>query len=200
MSDLKIKVSLGSFNVELEGPSADVISQFDEIKKNGLGQMVDQLVPVFVQNKKIQEGQAVTSVVDQDTPAQLTAGITPGEEMSLKNVVIKMLPQFESEWVLIYSYYIDLEGKSAFTRTDLITKYEESNRKSAAKMKNLSASINGAVRKNWITALNDKEYMVTEPGKTFARQILARTGGTAKPPREKQKKEKTPETPAASTE
>ena len=196
MSDLKIKVSLGSFNVELEGPSADVISQFDEIKKNGLGQMVDQLVPVFVQNKKIQDEQTVVGVVDAKDPAQLAAGITPGDEMSLKNVVIKMLPQFESEWVLIYSYYIDLEGKTSFTRTDIIAKYEESNRKSAARMKNLSASINGAVRKNWVAALNDTEYMVTEPGKTFARQILARTGGTAKPPREKQKKEKAVETTA----
>ncbi len=190
MSDLKIKVSLGSFSVELEGPSADVISQFDEIKKNGLGQMVDQLVPIFVQNKKIQNEQAVADTFYEKDPAQLTVGITPGDEMPLKNVVIKLLPQYESEWVLIYSYYLDLEGKNSFTRTDIITKYDESNRKSAVRMKNLSASIIGAVRKNWITALNDTEYMVTEPGKTFARQILARTGGTTKQPREKQKKDK----------
>ncbi len=194
MSDLKIKVSLGSFNVELEGPSADVISQFDEIKKNGLGQMVDQLVPVFIQNKKFQDGQTVVGVVDEKDHAQLTARITQGDEMSLKNVVIKMLPQYESEWILIYSYYIDLEGKTSFIRADIIAKYEESNRKSAVRMKNLSASINGAVRKNWVVALNDTAYMITETGKMLVRQILARTGGTAKPPREKQKKDKAVDT------
>jgi hypothetical protein len=200
MCSLKIKVSLGSFNVELEGPSADVISQFDEIKKNGLGQMIDQLVPIFTQNKKFQEGQIPEDVPEEHAQAQLSAPIAPTDGISLQNVVIKQLPKSEPEWVLIYCYFIVQAGKGAFTRTDIITKYGESNRKSEVRMKNLSASVKGAVRKNWISALNDKDYIITDGGRTHAKQILARTGGTSKPPRERQKKDNKDESPPATTE
>ena len=186
MADLKIKVSLGSFNVELEGPSEDVISQFDEIKKNGLGQMVTQLIPMFTQNKNSQDKE-IKAIEEKET---LEISEDQIIETTLKNVVIKMLPTFESEWVLVYGYFINTEGKDTFTRADIIQKYEESNRKTEARIKNLSASINGAVRKGWINAINDKDYVVTDAGKTFAKQILSRPSGTAKTPRIKPRKDK----------
>lgn len=190
MTNLKIKVSLGSFNVELEGSSEDVISQFDEIKKNGFGQMVTQLVPIFGQNKSTQTNEITAieekgvSIIDEDQAVETT----------LKNVVIKMLPTFESEWVLVYSYFISLEGKDTFTRADIIKKYEESNRKTGVRIKNLSASINGAVRKSWINAINGNDYVMTEPGRTYAKQILSRSSGTVKIPRAKSKKDKNTKT------
>jgi hypothetical protein len=189
MSDLKIKVSLGSFNVELEGASQDVISQFEEIKKNGLGQMVEQLIPVFTQNQINPVEQSLPGTI-VERESNMSSSRLLSEDISLKNVVIKMLPQTEPEWILTYCYYINNEGKTSFTRPDILKKYEESNRKSKSRVKNLSASIIGSVRKNWISALNDTEYMITEQGIIQAKQILNRTEGTAKPPKSKNKKDK----------
>lgn len=199
MTHLRIKVNIGSFNVELEGSSEEVIPQFEALKNNGLGKIVDQLIPHFQtishKTELLPEGttaQEVTSV-----PADVSLA---NQEVSLQNIVYKQLPRSETEWVLVYGYFLDLEGKSAFERADLIHKYDESKRRSDIRMKNLSMSIKTAVKKRWISALNDKEFIVTDVGKATALEILSRQNGTVKPPKKRQVKreDKYEETPAGS--
>ncbi len=188
MSDLKIRVSLGSFNVEIEGPSEDVTKQFEEIKKNGLGQMVDQLLPIF-SNQGIQkppsDNKLIQAVIEENPTAEQPDNSI--ELMSLHDLSSKELPKSEREWVLMYAYYIDRSGKLLFTRDDIIKKYEESNRKKSVRMKNLSNSIRGAEKETWISRPTDSEMKITEPGKTQAKQILTRSEGTIKVPKQHKK-------------
>ena len=188
MSHLKIKVNIGSFNVELEGASEEVIPQFEELKKNGLGQIVDQLVPRFQPGINKPEP-LLTDVATSTSLMADEATSFENQDLSLQNTVYKQLPKSESEWVLIYSYFLDREGKSSFTRTDLINKYDESKRKTDVKMKNLTSSIKMAVRRNWISWLNDKNLITTEKGKKFTKEILSRQEATVKSPKKRQKKE-----------
>ena len=173
-SKLRIKLNIGSFNIEIEGASEDVNSQFDDLKKNGLGEIVDQLAPLI--NSPIQK---INTKPNSDNTSQepllLEEGNTQNIDFtSLQNIVYKQLPNSETEWLLIYSYYLNSEGKNTFARRDFIQKYEESNRKTEQRIKNLSASIKGAVSKNWISALNETDFIITEKGKNYATQILSR--------------------------
>jgi hypothetical protein len=190
MSDLEIEIKLGSFNVKLKGPSEDVKSQFAELKKNGFGEMVNQLLPLIPKNAEetntnfSEQGNAQKTILLQADPADSS------DEMSLQDVVFKMLPTSEKEWILIYGYFLEKDGHQRFTRNQLIEMYDKSGRKSAIRMKNLSGSITGAVKSNWLSAVNDKEFILTPSGRDQAKIILSRTEGTAKPVKKRHKNEK----------
>lgn len=182
MKNLRIKISLGSFNVELEGESEDVVSQLEEMKKNGLGQMVDQLVPIY---NKAKASSPDTESSDQAQPQSLIAGdvSSPSANMTLYDLALKMLPKSESEWILIYGFFTCDGQKTAFTREDLIKKYEESNRKKSSNIKNLSSSIQAAAKKGWISQQNDTDFIVTPVGLKKVDEIFKRTEPTTKVPR-----------------
>ena len=163
MPDLKVKVSLGSFNIELEGSSEDVISQFNEIKESGLGKIVDQLTPKIIQLSGTkpkdclqisQPGEYEELPVETDNDStQIEANL-----LSLNDLAIKDLPCGETEWVLIYGYYSTQEAnKQTFTRLDINSGYKTSNRSTDTRMKNLSGSIKGAIKKNWFRSLNNTD-------------------------------------------
>ena len=200
MSHLKIRVNIGSFNVELEGSSEVVISQFDELKKNGLGEIVDQLAPRMQANIQNVESPTDGSASSQESPLLLGTEQLDGQDVSLQNIVYRQLPKSETEWILIYGYFLDREGKNSFGRADLIQKYDESKRKSEVRMKNLSASIKGAITSKWLSALNDKAFIVTDKGKSYAIEILTRQEGTTRVPKKRQKKEASSHSPEVHNE
>src|SRR5688500_15591460 len=108
MSNLKIKVTLGSFNVELDGSSEDVKFQFEELKKNGLGEMVNQLIPLLpTPNSSSKNTYQLPLAQTNNDSSYITANVE-GEQQdsSLQDVVFKLLPQSEKEWILIYSYFL----------------------------------------------------------------------------------------------
>lgn len=182
MKNLRIKISLGSFNVELEGESEDVISQLEEIKKNGLGQMVDQLLPIFQQNLK-----PVGSKEQDNESSEKSLLIEPSNNVqsisptsTLFDTVKKMLPGSESEWILVYAYFICQNGIHTFTRENLLAKYDESKRNKRSNIKNLSNSIKAAINKGWISQQTDSDYRITPDGEKEVINILSRTESSIK--------------------
>ena len=92
---------------------------------------------------------------------------------SLRDLVIKDYPKNEAEWVLIYGFYSSRFGGDTFTREDVLTKYDETNRKTASRGKNLSQSINTGVKRDWYKSMNDKEFIILDEGKKYVRSILS---------------------------
>ena len=185
MNNLRINVTLGSFKVELEGEADNVISQFESIKKDGLGQIVNQLVPLASQTRApltIPENSKDIIHEDVKNISTLTS--------SIKDIALKGLTSSEYEWIIIYADDILKDGHDTFTRENLIERYQSSNRWSINNQKNLSNSIKGAVLKGWISALNDNDFILTDKGREQIQEILQRTKGIIKPPRKKTKSKK----------
>lgn len=185
MSNLKIKVTLGNYNIELEGASEDVISQFKEIKDHGLGQIVDQFANI-AQRTPINLHNAGESSKEN----LLVESQSTDDEHSLLDLASKDIISSETEWIIIYAYYIKNEGKTYFTRQDIIRKYEETNRKKQSALKNLSVYIGLNQKYGWIRKHNDTDYILLPAGITKAQEILARTVGSAKSIRRQKKPEK----------
>lgn len=112
------------------------------------------------------------------------------EHPTLITVSMRALPASETEWVLVYSYYASNFGKDIFTRHDIITRYDESKRRSADRLSALTSNIKGSVRAGRINALGDS-YSMLEPGITLAKEILSRTTGTVIMSKNKRGKETT---------
>lgn len=182
MSELKIRVTLGNYNIELEGASEDVIAQFTDLKENGLGQIVDQ----FANITKLTPTELQS--INADTQDKLLTSPKDGNnDHSLLDLAVKDIISSETEWIVIYAYYITNEGKTNFTRQDLIKKYEETNRKKQSAIKNLSVYINLNQKYGWLRKLNDTDYILLPTGVSKAQEILGRPTGSAKPAK-KQKK------------
>lgn len=180
MENLRIKLTLGSFTVELDGPPKEVTEQFTNLKENGLGQMIDQLTPLASHTKQVEES---PKLIDESKIMNPVSA--PMTSISLQDLSYKLLPKSEPEWVLAYGYYISLEGHPSFTRSEIISKYQESGRKNENNIKNLSASITQAARKGWISARNTDEFIVTPDGQTKMQEIMTRTKPAVKIPRKR---------------
>lgn len=169
MDNLKMKVTIGSFVIELDGPSEKVKEQFDDLKTNGLGQMIDQLTPYMAHIQSVKNPE-IPSSKNLIAPPEST-----GDYPTIQELVMRSLPKSETEWVLAYSFYLKREGKDTFTRDELIRKYEESKRKSSSNLKNLTQSIKVAVGKSWIKPINDTDFIILPDGETAALEIFSRT-------------------------
>lgn len=180
MENLRIKLTLGSFTVELDGPPKEVTEQFTNLKENGLGQMIDQLTPLASYTKQLE-----TTPMLIDETKSMSHVNTPMTSITLQDLSYKLLPKSEAEWVLAYGYFINLEGQPSFTRSEIISKYQESGRKNENNIKNLSASITQAARKGWISARNTDEFIVTPDGQTKMQEIMTRTKPAVKIPRKR---------------
>lgn len=179
MRKLKINVSVGSFKINLEGASEDVMLQFNDIKTNGLGKMFNEVLP-FVTRVQV-EGvpPSETKLVQEGIPADPPVDKSP----SLKNILLRQLPASEAEWILIYGSYATVTDEDSFTREDLVEKYKESGRNSDSNISNLYNSIKSAVLKTWINPINNEDFMVTTAGKGKLKEILDRTTPFVRPTR-----------------
>lgn len=186
MGNLKIHVAIGAFNIEIEGDSAEVITQFNLIKESGLGRIGDMTPLEYVEKSS----NDINSGVGANNKVVLELNKTEadtGSALSIFDVVSKGLPNGESEWVLVYGHYITIDGRVNFTRKDIIDMYDKSNRKSKVRIKNLSASVNSVVKNGWMSRLNDSDYLLTPVGKDKAIEILSREKALIKVPKKKVK-------------
>lgn len=105
-----------------------------------------------------------------DTPH---VDVSNSDYPSLRDLVIKDYPKNEAEWVLVYGFYSSDFGNDTFTRDDILSKYDETNRKTDTRRKNMTQSISTGVKKDWYKSLNDKEYILLEEGKKYCQEILS---------------------------
>lgn len=110
-----------------------------------------------------------------NTPEQKKAD----EHYSMKYIVMNNLPSTEEEWIVVYAYYSSNFGENKFTRKDIISKYEESGRKTRLRIKNLSRPILSAVKSKYINPINDEDFSIVEAGIKKATEIISRTNGSS---------------------
>src|SRR5690606_35446403 len=98
---------------------------------------------------KIQDTEIVNDNIKESTYAKpqnnesLVFGT--GTYPSMKAIVMSSLPSSETEWVIVYAFYSSNFGENTFSRKDILTKYEESSRKTEQRRKNLTGSLTSAV-------------------------------------------------------
>jgi hypothetical protein len=97
---------------------------------------------------------------------------------TLKAVVIKNLCNSESEWVLVYAFYISNFGKETFSRQDIIDIHNQSNRKNDNFGRDLSSYIRADVKASYINPL-DNGFAILDKGLIKAKEIIKRTNGAA---------------------
>lgn len=92
----------------------------------------------------------------------------------MKDIVIRDLAKTEREWILIYALYSSDFGKNVITREQLLNKYEESNRKTDNRLKNLSNNIKNMIKSGQLKYINNEEMLLTSSGVEMAKEILNR--------------------------
>jgi hypothetical protein len=173
MKELKIKVKLGQFEVELAGDSDDVKEILKGLKEEGFGNLLGNSV-IMDQAIIIPEEES-----KQLGTSQTTFDNATGNFASLREIVIKQLPKTEVEWVLVYAFYV-VHEKESFSKQDVQEMYEKSNRWSKSNKANFTYNFNQGFKKGYFTTLNDTENLLTDVGTSLAKEILLRTEGTAK--------------------
>jgi len=103
-----------------------------------------------------------------------TATPTQAEYPAIINISMRALPSSETEWVLVYSFYASQFGTSIFTRQDVISKYEESNRRKPERLNALTTNFKTLIRSGKLSALVNG-YSMLEPGIGLAKEIISRT-------------------------
>ena len=156
---------------------------FQELCDKGLGSLQLQTKadkPIFGDSKQSEDNKktGITSSLDD-------IGSSPVDEHpTLENVVLKGSPKKEYEWLLIYAFYCSNNGSTLFTREDLRSKYDSTNRWTEARSKNFAVNIKSLVSNGYISAVNSNDFRIESAGLLKAKAILL---GTAPSKDEKQK-------------
>lgn len=175
MSNLRIKVKYKSFEIELDGEEKTVQSQFEDIKQNGLSNIVmgvDLSDRAHLANTELDQPRAIQAVQ--------TINAVEDSLPNIKNVVMSRLPNTETEWILVYGYYTSKQGEETFIREDITNYYDQTSRKTISRANNLTNNINSLVLQQFLEALNDTEFIFTDEGKNKVVEILQRTNGATK--------------------
>ncbi|MEQ9468435.1 MAG: hypothetical protein RLN88_13555 [Ekhidna sp.] len=115
-----------------------------------------------------------TESKETSTPTKPVTKSHPKDLPVMRDIVIRDLPKTESEWILIYAFYTSDYGKSEFRREDLLVKYDESNRRTQQRVKNLTQSIRTLIKQGLIKYINDDDMFMTDVGINKASDILNR--------------------------
>lgn len=177
MSEFKLKISIGTANIELEGEGTLVQAIFKDLRDTGLGKLLPD--SVVLQNSLVENSNEVSNLNDDngDTKVEQVTKFqqeTP-ELPNIRDVVIKSLPKTEAEWILIYALYASNSGNSVFSNEDIKHVYQETGRWNDNRGKNFSANIKKAVVLGWFTTVNEDAYTLSDVGKQEASGILNRT-------------------------
>lgn len=168
MSEFKLRVSIGSANIELEGESELVNKFFTEIRENGLGKLADF---------NIQEQKHITLTdVQANSPCknlQENYHSQCNEQYpSIQDIVLKNNVKTESDWVLVYAFYASNYGTKAIAKKEIKQMYKVTNRYTKARDGNFVTNIKKLVTSNFISALNDTDFIITDNGKAEITKIL----------------------------
>tara|TARA_Y100001980_G_C14556408_1_gene347789 strand:- start:137 stop:1270 length:1134 start_codon:yes stop_codon:yes gene_type:complete len=148
---------------------------------------------IDLEDAEIQEVEEVISEKENSQMDQLP---------SLETVALKNLGNSESEWIVVYAFYMLQQGKKTFTRQDVIDIYEKTKRKTTVRMKNLSAYITAVVKADYISKLNETDYSILEKGINKAKEVISRTSSSSSKPQKSATKKaptKSVKTPKSNT-
>ncbi|WP_160715360.1 hypothetical protein [Chitinophaga solisilvae] len=98
---------------------------------------------------------------------------------TLKAVTYKNLPSSETEWIVVYSFYASKYGEEEFTRAQITEKYQESNRKTKERLRDMGVYLKLAVKGGYINPLAGTSYSLLEKGLKKAMEIFSRTSSSA---------------------
>lgn len=158
MSELKIKVTIESMSIELEGDAENVKEIFASLKESGMGYMNKMSKPVAVIPEKM--------IVEEPGSdfASVEEGIEQEHIPSLENIVLSGGPNTEGEWILVYAFYCSEQGKKFFTRDDLKQCYKDTKRYTETRFKNFSTNIKSLISDKYISAVNKDDFRIEKTG------------------------------------
>lgn len=171
MSDFKLNITIGTTSIQLEGEGSLVRSILEELREKGLGELNNTPIAPVITNAS-----ANTNMLDSETTQSNNSTTNAGDEVypSLKEISLKTLPKSESEWILLYSFYASDFGKKPVSRAEIKNMYIVTNRMTVSRSNNFFNSLTSVVSSNYLSALNDDEYIVREEGKAKIKEIFSR--------------------------
>lgn len=172
--NFKLKVNIGTAQIELEGEGTLVHKIFSELREHGLGNLSSN---VLATNSKVPTKEAETESSQETTTSQDTQmydTLQPENIIlpDIKNVVIRIKPKTEADWLVVYALYVSKYGTETFTANDLRQMYNTTNRFNESRRKNFSTNLRKCVSNNFFNCINDDYYSLTDPGKNKACTIL----------------------------
>lgn len=169
----KVTINISQGIIEAEGSEEFVSAQIQKFQSTMLP-TVQEIAGRLAQTKKeLQLGDADPQIIIESDGQKIE------QELSLRDIAVKMLPKGEPEWVLIYGYFVIKSEKQSFTKDDVIQQYQNSGRKNHSRMSNLQKSIKAATKNDWISILGEEDYILKPNGYDEVKKILARNeGGT----------------------
>lgn len=171
MSEFKLRVSIGSANIELEGESELVNKFFGEIRENGLGKLAEFHIAPIQHN----ESTEITSNQDIANQLQYTNAVVENPSFNyptLKDIVLSNKIKKETNWILIYTLYATDFGTKAVPKKEISSMYKSTNRYTPTRSKNFAANIKKLVTDKLISAINDNDFIITDKGKEEANKLL----------------------------
>jgi|GEM_PF-1019911 len=171
MSELKIKVTWDGMAIELEGETESVKEIFNSLKESGMGNMGQcgkKAVDVSTNNTETIRENENTVVIGEEDFEEMGQPEIP----TLSNVVLAGGPRTESEWILIYAFYISEQGAKLFSRDDLRQCYKDTNRYTATRSKNFSSNIKILISEKLISAVNQTDFRIERKGIELALGII----------------------------
>jgi hypothetical protein len=168
VSILKMKFKLHQMEFELEGDQEVVKEQFENFKAF----ISNDLLPK-INVQPLQTDPAFTEQKRKQLPGKFEEGdVDFGEIPELREVVLRDLPNSETDWILIYACYKTSFGKESFSEQDIKDQYEKTERTSKSRLANLSNNIKSLLNKKYIKVHNDTNYLIKPEGLEYAYKIL----------------------------
>lgn len=148
------------------------------IEKTGSAYFEHQSIPKERPNAEtIPKSKPKTTVKKQSKKGKVEEkppSIIPSEYPVMKDIVIRDLAKTEREWILIYALYSSNFGVDVLTREMLVSKYNESGRRTSSRISNLSNNIRNLVKAGQLKFINDNDMLLTSKGKDIVLVVLNR--------------------------
>lgn len=158
--------------IEALAKCSELIKELEDDEKMRVIQYLIAKFDIWVSQRAIKWPSQVDDKILSNSSYSMLDSEKTDEYPSIKNLVIKDLPKGEAEWVLIYWFYSSWYWNNSFTRDDIMSKYDETNRKTVTRRKNLSQSIEAWIKKDWFKAMNNKDFIMLPWGISYCNDII----------------------------
>lgn len=172
MSDFKLKINLGSANIELEGEGELVKEIFTDLKSNGLGKLSNNITSTILQ--ETQDNLAVTNNIETfNTVNTLDVNIQEDENYpAIKDIVLRNLTKKETERVLVFAFYASKYGKNLVSKNDIKEQYSSIDLWTKSISGNFNTYIKSLIKDKYLSTYNEDYYNVTPKGIEKANSIV----------------------------
>ena len=166
MSEFKLKVSIGNANIELEGEGELVCKFFQELRENGLGELAKTSIMNTLENGNTTSENPIATQFSTDVNKDSTNYPT------LNDIALSDKIKGEQNWVLIYALYASEFGAQSVTKKAIRQMYATTKRATSTRSKNLSTNMKKLVSNQFLSALNNTNFIITDNGKAHAKALL----------------------------